>query len=59
VEGHRSFAGKTTTLKTLMEWFALAGRVALAGVPTQDLRPHAIANLATNWCPRIGESSGT
>jgi branched-chain amino acid transport system ATP-binding protein len=48
----RNGAGKSTTLKTLMGMVRpRSGRIALDGVATQSLRPHAIANLGLQLVP--------
>jgi branched-chain amino acid transport system ATP-binding protein len=48
----RNGAGKSTTLKTLMGLVRLSsGKIVLAGMPTQSMRPHAIAALGLQLVP--------
>jgi branched-chain amino acid transport system ATP-binding protein len=48
----RNGAGKTTTLHTLVGFVRpRSGTIVLDGTPTQDLRPHAIAQLGLQLVP--------
>jgi branched-chain amino acid transport system ATP-binding protein len=48
----RNGAGKTTTLNTLMGFVRpRSGRVVFAGIETQNLRPHRIAQLGVQLVP--------